>query len=918
MWNLLNRKWVPICSFVLSTVMLIVSVYLYTTEHINNYINNNTSGQNIFNVLCVFFMVLSLIIFVFSINLLMLKKYILNNGYIDKYTPPENESVSSDIDITAINQDDNMQHSTISDPLPSHDKDISSITNKLSYKRDALTSLYEFSTFEQVISDKLSNIRPSTNEKHAFLLIDIDDFHLFNESHGTYFSDTLLISFANQLTRNLKDSDMASYIHDNKFAIFLSNVKSDRYIEHITNCINNTFLSINLGNAVPKLTCSIGITIAHKREIDFATLLKEADLALYTAKITGKNKVIYFFEELQETYTKYDTKYLSYSTRPLYSLPLMDSSRIIYSIINLFSDSNNLEISFNLALTLIGSVFNLDLISIYELTEDERYIDTKFSWCSDTFLKHSTTIEKVPMHDYDNFTLYNNLSKDMFSTNAFQDLNLPASSFKYAFTDAQTKCLFQRKISIADEFQGVIIMSSSHTYDDWEGEISTSLTLLGAILANNIEKLRTQQHMQHMIEVDNLTGANNMKAFTTLGSTLISAHPNKNYVIVYFDVDRFTLFNEQRGYTSGDYILKEITKILQCRLTPYETFCRIVDDKFIVLSEYNNHEDFLARLRDFKQQIYNITDSDNNCMKVNISAGISTIDSADNISHIIDEANTARRSIKNKHNIGYAFFNESMKSHQLKLKSLEDVMEDALNNDEFCLYLQPKYNVDEKKVCGAEALVRWNRPGIGLVPPDEFIPIFEENSFIINIDYYIFDKVCELLRSLLDEGKNPVPISVNFSRLHLNNTKILTKLKDNLEKYNLTPDYIEIEITESALADNDSYMYSILNEIHRLGFKLAMDDFGTGMSSLNSLRKLPFDILKLDKDFFHKDHITKREQIVIRNIVRLGKELAMTIVSEGIETKEQISFLKNIKCPIIQGYFFSKPLPKQEFLAKYF
>jgi diguanylate cyclase (GGDEF)-like protein len=424
--------------------------------------------------------------------------------------------------------------------------------------------------------------------------------------------------------------------------------------------------------------------------------------------------------------------------------------------------------------------------------------------------------------------------------------------------------------------------------------------------------------MQHLIEVDNLTGANNLKAFTTLSSSLINAYTNKKYVIIYFDIDRFTLINEKQGYTSGDYILKEITNILRERLNPHETFCRIVDDKFVVLSEYTTLEDFQNRLIDFKQKVYNICDENDNYLKIHTSAGMSYIDTADNISQIIDEANTARRSIKNKHNIRYAFFNESMRSNQLKQKSLEDVMEDALKNEEFCLYLQPKYDIEKQKVCGAEALVRWNRPGYGLVPPDEFIPIFEENSFIIDIDYYIFDKVCELTRSLLDQGKTPVPISVNFSRLHLNNTKILTKLKENLEKYNLTPEYIEIEITESALADNDSYMYSILNEIHRMGFKLAMDDFGTGLSSLNSLRKLPFDILKLDKDFFQKNHITNREQIVIRNIVRLGKELSMTIVSEGIETIEQINFLKGIKCPIIQGYFFSKPLPHSEFLAKYF
>lgn len=880
-----------------------------------NYINNNTPKQYIFNIVCLISLVLSLIFFVFSINLLVIKKYILYYGSDDNCILPTKDVVNN-IDDSPSPNDENSPITTSEQTL--NDSIISDPISNLHSKRDTLTSLYEFSTFEQVISDKLSKLRPSSKEKYVLLLIDIDDFHIFNESHGTYFADTLLISFANQLTRNLKDNDMASYIYENKFAIFLDNIKSSRYIEHITNCINNMFLTINLGDDVPKLTCSIGISTAHKRDVNFMDLLKEADIALYTAKITGKNKIVHYFDELESNANNYDIKYLPYKTKPLYNLPLLDSSRIVYSIINLFSDSNNLKIAFNLALTLIGSVFNLDFISIYELSDDKQNLITQFSWCSDSFLRHSTSIETVSISDYKNFVLYNNSSKDIFSTSEFETLDLPASTFKYAFKDAHTKCLFQRKITIADEFSGAIIMSSSYDYTNWDKEISNSLSLLAAILANNLEKLRTQQRMQHLIEIDNLTGANNLKSFSTLSDTLISAHPLNNYVLVYFDVDRFTLINENKGYTSGDYILKEITKILQSFMNKNETFCRIVDDKFIVLSEYTTLEAFQAKLTKFKDDVYNIKDIEGNILKINISAGIAQVSDSQPLSQTIDEANTARRSIKNKHNIHYAFFNETMRSHQIKQKTVEDVMEDALLNDEFCLYLQPKYNVEKQEVCGAEALVRWNRPGVGLIPPDEFIPIFEENAFIINIDYYIFDKVCELIRSLLDEGKVPVPISVNFSRLHLNNTNILTKLRTNLEKYNLTPEYIEIEITESALANNDSYMYSILNEIHRMGFKLAMDDFGTGMSSLNSLRKLPFDILKLDKDFFQKDHITQREQIVIRNIVQLGKELSMTIVSEGIETTEQINFLKRIKCPIIQGYFFSKPLHHLEFLAKYF
>lgn len=963
MWKIINRKWVPNFTLVLSMFILVTSIFTYMNDFAHNILLSYNISQNVIDVLCILCGIVSLVTFVSSVNFLIFRRFI-NKHYSNKkinkkpfVTPLSVEDVEVDYSfnngIVTLKYDTNVLPMSLEalkqiieingyihpEDMNIFEECINSIQNKqedfsfelrtkyksdnykkyrinsklinnsqndpsgLSFtfepiinqtfisndtvlnQRDSLTSLYDFSTFRQLVTKIISDNRP-LNKQHCILIIDIDNFNILNTKFGYDFANILLACFSNQVSRIITEDDLLCYLYEHKFMIYLNNENSVKNIENICNCIKNIFSSMCISEDIPSIKCS--------------TFIYE-------------NNVSTTFDDFIN-----DTDIILTKVKPLCDLPLLDNSRIIYSVINLFNDSDNLHISLNTALNLIGHIYNLDILNIYELNEYDDSIDANFAWYNDNFIKHASLIDKVNKADYENFILYNNSQNNIFSTNDLSSLKLQSSSFKYALLDENCNCLYQKRISYNGKFNGFILAASSEENNDWNTDICDALTLLSSVLINNLEKLRTQQSIKKMITIDNLTGANNLKSFSSIVLGLLKQHPEKSYSMIYFDVDRFTLINEHYGYTSGDFILKTISHTLENVLEDYESFCRIVDDKFVIFAEYTTLENIKHRMKDFCDCIHNITDDNDNCLKINLTAGISLFDNNNHVSQVIDEANIARRSVKHKHNSNYAFFNETMRNQQLKMKSLEDVMEDALANDEFCLYLQPKYNVEEQRVCGAEALVRWERPGYGTVPPNEFIPIFEENSFIIEIDYYIFDKVCELIRSLLDEGKKPVPISVNFSRLHLNNTKILDKLKSNLEKYNLTPEYIEIEITESALAESDVYMHSILNEIHRLGFKLAMDDFGTGLSSLNSLRKLPFDILKLDKDFFQKDQITKRERIVISNIVRLGKELAMSIVSEGVETAEQIDFLKDIHCPIIQGYFFSKPLHHREFLSKYF
>lgn len=960
MWNIKNRKWVPVFTLVLSMFILITSIFAYIIKYTHNILIYNID-QDILNILCILLGIAALVMFVSSINFILFRRFYIESGksvqndsstsplsvedvevdytfdngiitlkYDNTVLPMSLEALRQIIDINEYvhsddkyildecfnsikNQQENFSfelrakyktdnynkyriNSTLLynklnkpygltltfEPIPNQ----SQLSNNIVLnQRDSLTSLYDFSTFRQLVTDLISNNRP-LNKKHYILIIDIDNFDILNDKFGKDFANILLACFSNQLSRILSKDDLLSYVYNNKFIVYINNQNSIDNIDNICKCINNIFTSMLPDCETPTITCNLS-TIDHNKSLAF-------DKVLETAGININN------------------------ISSLYKLPMLDNSRITYSVVNLFNDSHNLQLSLNTALNLIGHIYNLDVLSIYELNSNDDSIEANFAWYNDSFIKHASLIDKVHKPNYENFILYNDSQNNIFSTNDLSSVLMQSSSFKYALLDAGCNCLYQKKISYNGKFNGFILAASSNECSNWNDDVCNSLTLLSSIIINNLEKLRTQQSIKKMITIDNLTGANNLKSFSTIVENLIKQYPTRKYAMIYFDIDRFTLINEHHGYTTGDCILKTISHTLDNVLEDYESFCRIVDDKFVVFAEYLSLENIKHRMLDFKECVHKITDDNNNNLKINLTAGIALFTGTSHISQIIDEANIARRSVKHKHNSNYAFFNDAMRNKQLKMKNLEDVMEDALANNEFCLYLQPKYNVIEQCVCGAEALVRWERPDYGTVPPNEFVPIFEENSFIIEIDYYIFDRVCELIRNLLDEGKRPVPISVNFSRLHLNNTKILDKLKSNLKKYNLTPEFIEIEITESALADSDVYMNSILNEIHRLGFKLAMDDFGTGLSSLNSLRKLPFDILKLDKDFFQKDHITKRERIVISNIVRLGKELAMSIVSEGVETSEQIDFLKDIQCPVIQGYFFSKPIHYNEFINKYF
>ncbi|HBY3420749.1 TPA: bifunctional diguanylate cyclase/phosphodiesterase, partial [Clostridioides difficile] len=410
------------------------------------------------------------------------------------------------------------------------------------------------------------------------------------------------------------------------------------------------------------------------------------------------------------------------------------------------------------------------------------------------------------------------------------------------------------------------------------------------------------------------TGADSIDKFKINSNKLFAKNNPEEYALFYIDVDKFKYINDMFGYDMGNDTLIHISNTIASELKEDEIFARVSADHFVLLIKYKTDDDIKTRLNNIYNKVQILSNPKINYYKLILDCGIYKISKSDNdINTIMDRANTARKTIKGGHKNSFAFYDKEMHKKILKEKEIENSMVDALNNGEFIVYFQPKYSLSDYQIIGAEALVRWDNPQKGLIPPIEFIPVFERNGFIVNIDFYVFEEVCKKIREWMDEGQKVVPISVNLSRMHFVNSNFIEKFKLIVDKYKIPTRLIELELTETAVLDNIEGLLDTMNNLKEKGFVISMDDFGTGYSSLNLLKELPVDILKLDRAFFTEKDESNNEKIVISNVIKMAKELKMKVISEGVETISQVEFLKQIGCDMVQGYLFSKPMPVKEF-----
>lgn len=432
--------------------------------------------------------------------------------------------------------------------------------------------------------------------------------------------------------------------------------------------------------------------------------------------------------------------------------------------------------------------------------------------------------------------------------------------------------------------------------------------LLRFRIKNAIEKSR-----MIMAEMDTVTGLYTKFKFYRAVRTLLSEGTEELFAFVRFDIDRFKMINNFYGVREGDRVLQSIASELRKVSTVFNKFVygRFENDIFAVCMPYKEENiDLLVNALQINLKRVN---KDYN---TKISCGVYIIkDDSLDAPEMYDRASLAAKSCKGKFTQSVAYYDDSMIENMRQEQFIINEVNRAIDEEQFEVYLQPKINLATDRSYGAEALVRWNHPDRGMISPGEFIPVYERNGIIGRLDQYMWRHVCKLLRKWIDEGKNPNPISVNVSRVNIYNPQLVKIFKKLITEYQIPAELLNLELTESAFMEDQDLIMETMSSLHKLGFKIMMDDFGSGYSSLNVLKDMEVDYLKVDMKFLQNKEFNGKGEKVLTSVIRMAKWLHLPSIVEGVETVEQVDFLKCIGCEYAQGYYYAKPMRIEEYEA---
>ncbi len=430
-----------------------------------------------------------------------------------------------------------------------------------------------------------------------------------------------------------------------------------------------------------------------------------------------------------------------------------------------------------------------------------------------------------------------------------------------------------------------------------------------ATLKDVNQEIEYLNRLKRDAEYDLLTGLYNRNTFYTKVRKMIKANKEVDFSIICFDINKFKLVNGIFGRNEGDRLLVYISQKLSEILNEYEyNICGRFDaDVFCICLPTINVEESVETFEHLLDN-YKIN------FNIVVSLGIYNIENKNiSIDIMCDKARLALSTIKGNYLVRHISFDEKMNDILINEQEIINNMNTALTEEQFEVYYQPHYQLSSYKMCGAEALVRWVHPTKGMIFPNEFIPLFERNGFIMKLDEYVWEKVCIFLRNRLDEGKVVTPVSVNISKVNIYNPRLCDIVLSLIEKYNIPPNLFQVEITETAYTENKSSLLEVIKRWQEKGIIVMMDDFGSGYSSLNMLKDISVDVLKIDLRFLDGRDESGKGKSIMSSVIRMAKWLNMYVISEGVETKEQADFLRNIGCEYAQGYFFARPMPMHKF-----
>lgn len=781
--------------------------------------------------------------------------------------------------------------------IDTYAKEIEKLTNIAN--KDSLTGIFS----KQVIQNKVKETieAASLNDKYIIGIIDIDYFKNINDTYGHLFGDEILISFTKSLSHVIGKSGMVGRIGGDEF-LFIYPVKStvEEDIKPLCRKIKRTIRQIVFPDKTEfTLTSTMGLSCYPKDGLTYDELFVTADKALYRGKLKGRDCYIIYNEEKHGSLKKNDD--VAFAGLP--ERKNSDSSFVSECLDGLLN-TNDLEEEINNVIKKTVNHFRIDRMTI-----SDPNLNILFQYSRDNRLLE---------HGYELFNdeSYRALFKadNMLQITDIIQLRTNNPNVTEYYSNKHIKSLVQIILYNNGNISGYISFDMYLERRVWMPEELMYFNIISKIISGFFYKFQAERKLKDVTEVDELTSLLSPLHFKEL--VLDRIKKDSTGVLMAFDIVKFRLLNEFKGYDFGSSILKDIaSKILS--VSESDLICRLHDDVFLVYSKYVDE----ASIQKKFELVKHIVDSIgiNNKITISLAQGAVIFNSLEEIDYqaLIDRALEAKKFAKDNDIHRLVIYDNKVHEQSVINQKIESKMEDALKNNEFEVYLQPCYELKTNNISSFEALVRWNTSD-GVLSPNDFIPLFEKNGFIVKMDFYVYDVVCQTLARWKNEGHPLKRISVNVSRCHINDKDFVTKLNALLKKYDIDKKYFGIEITESLFMENENDVISLVEVLSKEGYQIYMDDFGVAYSTLNLLSRVHVDVIKLDRGFIRNDFRSKRETIVIRNIIQMARELGINVLSEGIETQKQALELKDLNCDYAQGYYYQKPMPINEIEKLYF
>lgn len=812
---------------------------------------------------------------------------------------------------------------TIYDKDGNADKVIGKITNidsrmekeellKITSEKDSLTGLYNHQTCIDKVRKQLRLTRQG--EQCVLVVCDIDNFKQINDSNGHLFGDAVLCTFADEM-RSIFPSAIKGRIGGDEFMMMMRDTSREQ-LEYKLQQLCDRFSKLNVhdGSDV-RISCSIGAVICTHDKHDYETAFQLADAALYRVKNTSKG--MYYVvnitddkEELRQSYLSQKKTDESEYVRQE-SLIRNDEDLVMFSL-ELLENVEDVRIGLKMVADRACRFFGFDEVTYVRQEEDE--FEKVFHWGS---------------HEQSSFRsriLNNDEVKWAYMDRPF-DENNSLALINSEITDKEgnvTGSMLVVKYEKQDGSRRYVLFVDRLLERSWDIERATLVRIAG-IIYNRIMRMKAAERSlveaELMVNYDSLTNLPTYSKFLNVSEQYldgISKHEKPSYFFMYVDFENFQYMNEIYGYSVGDGVLRRFADYLR-DWNKGVYFSRITSDHYCGL--FRDDDKSLVEVKNYMNKFCSDINKEYPLGNVNLVCGFSQVTGVEDeeVSVLLDCANIARKHGKGKGETCFFLYSDNIKIQNETEMNVVTHMTTALENNEFRAYLQPKVCLHTGKIVGAEALVRWQRDGGILFYPDQFIPVFERNGFITKVDFYVLEEVLKYLRSAMDAGEDVVPVSVNFSRLHNNDDSWVDKIKHLLDKYNVPPNLLEVEVTESVYMYDFKGLRDKAKRLRDMGVVISIDDFGSGYSSLNVLSKVSADVIKLDRQFL-MDEENESSTDFIKYLINMIKHLGYKTIAEGVETKEQEEMLKGANCDMVQGYYYARPMPIanfREFLVEF-